>query len=268
MCRVLHVNRSGFYAAQKRPASLRSRQDIAIRERMIELHQAQRSAPGTIKMWHLLRAEGIICGRNRIRALRRYAGIETLRTKRFCNMRTYQKTEPAAPDLVQRDFTMAKPNRVWVGDMTFIQTRQGSICLAVYTDLCTHRVTGWAIAASATAKLAVTALQNGLDCQNPSDGLICHTDQGSAYSSTVFREHLKKNKMKPSMSRKGNCHDNAVAESFFSNLKNELTHHVIFDDRLAAELAINDYIGVYYNQQRLHQSLDYRTPAQVEASHR
>jgi putative transposase len=268
MCRVLHVNRSGFYAAQSRPPSERSRQDIAICARMIELHESQRRAAGTIKTWHLLRAEGIECGRNRIRVLRRRAGIETLRTKRFRNMRTYQKTEPAAPDLVQRGFTMNKPNQAWVGDMTFIQTRQGSICLATYIDLCTHSVTGWAIAASATAKLAVTALQNGLNSQNPGDGLICHTDQGSAYSSTIFRDHLSKNKMKPSMSRKGNCHDNAVAESFFSNLKNELTHHVIFEDRAAAELAINDYIGVYYNQQRLHQSLDYRTPAQVEALHR
>lgn len=268
MCRVLHVTRSGFYAAQNRPLSQRSQQDVAIRERMIKIHEAQRSAPGTIKMWHLLQAEGIVCGRNRIRDLRRRAGIETLRTKRFRKMRTYQKTEPPAPDLVQRGFQMAKPNRAWVGDMTFIQTRQGSICLATYTDLCTRRVTGWAIAATATAKLAVTALKKGLDRQKPPDGLICHTDQGSAYSSTVFRKYLLKNKMKPSMSRRGNCHDNAVAESFFSNLKNELTHHIIFEDRASAELAINDYIGVYYNHERLHQSLDYRTPAQVEASHR
>lgn len=219
-------------------------------------------------MWHLLRDEGIECGRNRVQALRRQAGIETLRSKRFRNMRTYQKTEPAALDLIQRGFTMAKPNLAWVGDMTFIPTRQGSICLATYSDLCTHSVVGWAIAASATAKLAVTALQNGLDRQKPPDGLICHTDQGSAYSATVFRNHLIKNKMKPSMSRRGNCHDNAVAESFFSNLKNELTHHVTFDDRASAELAINDYISVYYNKQRIHQSLDYRTPAQVEASFR
>ena len=241
---------------------------MAIRMRMIELHEAQRRAPGIIKMWRLLRAEGIECGRNRVAQLRRLAGIQTLRIKRFCSMRTYQKTEPAAPDLVQRGFVMSKPNQAWVGDMTFIPTRQGSICLATFIDLCTHRVTGWATAPSATAKLAVMALQNGIDRQQPGEGMICHTDQGSAYSATVFRDHLKEKKIRPSMSRRGNCHDNAVAESFFSNLKNELTHHTSFENHASAETAINDYIGVYYNQHRLHQSLDYRTPAQVEASHR
>jgi putative transposase len=167
---------------------------------------------------------------------------------------------------VQRGFKMAAPNRAWVGDMTFIPTRRGHLVLATYIDLCTHRVTGWAVAPSATAKLAITALQNGLDRQKPSQGLICHTDQGSAYGAAVYRDHLRENAIKPSMSRKGNCHDNAVAESFFSNLKNELTHHTVFEDHASAELAINDYIDVYYNQQRLHQSLDYRTPAQMEAS--
>jgi transposase InsO family protein len=268
MCRVLKVSRSGCYAAHNRPLSLRSCEDLALRARIAELHEAHRQAPGVIKMWHLLRNKGVVCGRNRVARLRQIGGIETRRTRRFKNMRVYQKVQPPAPDLVQRGFTVEAANKIWVGDMTFLTTRSGSVCLAVYIDLCTHCVTGWAMAPTATAKLAVSALQNGIDAHQPTGGIICHTDQGSVYASALYREYLADNQMHPSMSRKGNCHDNAVAESFFSNLKNELTHHYTYDDAASAEVAIGDYIDVYYNQQRLHQSLDYRTPAQVQALHR
>lgn len=268
MCRLLQVSRSGCYAARNRPINLRSREDLALRARIEQLHEEQWRAPGVIKMWRLLQAEGVECGRNRVARLRRIAGIETRRTTRFRNMRTYQKVEPPAPDLVKRDFVLKAPNRVWVGDMTHIATRAGPLHLAAFIDLCTHRVIGWATAVSQTAKLAVTALQSGIERQRPAGGLICHTDQGSQFASATFRNHLKDNHIRPSMSRKGNCHDNAVAESFFSNLKNELTHHTIFEDEVAATAAITQYIDVYYNQQRLHQSLGYRTPAQVETEHR
>lgn len=268
MCRLLQVSRSGCYAAHNRPASLRSREDLALRARIEQLHEEQWRAPGVIKMWRLLQAEGVDCGRNRVARLRRIAGIETRRTARFKKMRTYQKTEPPAPDLVKRDFVVKTPNRVWVGDMTHIATRQGPLHLAAFIDLCTHRVIGWATAASQTAKLAITALQSGIERQCPAGGLICHTDQGSQFASAMFRDHLRDHQIRPSMSRKGNCHDNAVAESFFSSLKNELTHHTIFEDQASAASAISKYIDVYYNQQRLHQTLGYRTPAQVENAHR
>lgn len=268
MCRVLQVSRSGCYAADKRPPSLRSRADMALRVRIEQLHEEQRRAAGVIKTWHLLQAEGVNCGRNRVAKLRQIAGIETRRTTRFKKMRTYQKTEPPAPDLVKRNFVVKTLNRVWVGDMTYLPTRKGPLHLAAFIDLCTHRVVGWAIAASQTAKLAVTALQVGIERQRPAEGLICHTDQGSQFASVMFRDHLRDHQIRPSMSRKGNCHDNAVAESFFSNLKNELTHHTIFDDHESAVKAITEYIDVYYNQRRLHQTLGYRTPAQVEALHR
>lgn len=268
MCRLLQVSRSGCYAAQNRPLSLRSREDAAIRARIEQLHEEQWRAPGVIKTWHLLRAEGVICGRNRVAKLRRIAGLENLRTTRFRRMRTYQKTEPPAPDLVKRQFAVKKPNLVWVGDMTHIPTRAGPMHLAAFIDLCTHSVIGWAAAASQTAKLAIKALQAGIERQRPAGGLICHTDQGSQFASSMFREHLREHQIRPSMSRKGNCHDNAVAESFFSNLKNELTHHQIFEDHQSALTAITEYIDVYYNQRRLHQALGYQTPAQAEALHR
>jgi putative transposase len=267
MCRLLQVSRSGCYAAHNRPLSLRSREDVALRLRIEELHEDQYRAPGAIKMWRLLRAEGAMCGRNRVARLRRIAGIETLRMARFQSMRTHQNTEPPAPDLVQRRFAVKAPNLVWVGDFTQIPTRKGPIHLAAYHDLCTHSVTGWAISSSQTAKLAITALQMGIERRKPPAGLICHTDQGSQFGAKTYRDLLRDKKILPSMSRKGNCHDNAVAESFFSNLKNELTHHVIFEDHESAVVAITKYIEVYYNQKRLHQTLGYRTPAQVEALH-
>jgi putative transposase len=268
MCRVLKVSRSGCYAAHEREPSLRSREDLALRATIEQLHEEQRHAPGVIKTWRLLQARGVSCSRNRVAKVRRLAGIETRRTARFRKMRTYQKSEPPAEDLVKRDFAVKAPNRVWVGDMTQIATRQGPLHLAAFIDLCTRRVIGWATATSQTAKLAVTALQAGIEQQRPAASLICHTDQGSQFASAMFRSHLRENQIRPSMSRKGNCHDNAVAESFFSSLKNELTHHTVYESQQSALAAITDYIDVYYNQQRLHQTLGYKTPADVEKMHR
>ena len=166
MCRLLKVSRSGCYASRERPESKRSSQDAALRSRIEELHEAHRHAPGTIKMWRLLLAEGLPCGRNRVGRLRRIAGIETRRSARFRKMRTYQKIEPPADDLVKRAFDRKTPNKVWVGDMTQIATRKGPLHLAAFIDLCTHRVVGWATGASQTAKLAIAALQKGFEQQD------------------------------------------------------------------------------------------------------
>lgn len=268
MCRVLEVSRSGCYAAHNRPLSVRSTMDLTVRLKIIELHEAHHQAPGTIKMRQLLLNAGVVCGRDRVARLRELAGVQSLRTKRFKNMFRVHKVEPPAPDLVQRGFDVDELDRIWVGDMTFLTTRAGSVCLAVYIDLCSRLVTGWAMGATGTAMLAMTALQSGITARQPAPGLICHTDQGAVYTATKYRALLSDTKMLASMSRKGNCHDNAVVESFFSSMKNELTHNFIYDDAAAAKKAIGNWIDVHYNQERLHQSLDYRTPAQVEKLHR
>jgi putative transposase len=268
LCKLLDVSRSGCYAAVKRPESSRSRNDLALLARIEEMHEEHKHRAGVIKTWKQLLNEGRDCGRNKVARLRRQSGIETKRVIRFRKKIHSQRREPAAADLLQRHFLQSKPNRVWVGDMTHVHTRKGPLHLAVKIDLCTHRVVGWATSTSQTAELAVRALQAGLESAKPGPGLICHTDQGSPYASKLYRDHLQQRAMKPSMSRKGNCHDNAVAESFFSNLKNELTHDERFDDHAQAEAAIAEYIDVYYNRQRLHQTLGYRTPAQVDLMHR
>lgn len=262
------MSRSACYAAAKRPVSARSRSDLTLLARIEEMHEEHKQRAGLIKTWRQLLSEGQTCGRNRVARLRQRAGIETKRMLRFRKMRQAQRREPPAQDLLKRQFEQMAPNRVWVGDMTHVHTRKGPLHLAVNIDLCTRQVVGWATSKAQTADLAVTALQSGIERHRPGNGLICHTDQGSPYAAKVFRDHLMDHRMRPSMSRKGNCHDNAVAESFFSNLKNELTHHRTFDDHADALMAITEYIDVYYNHQRLHQTLGYRTPAQAALMHR
>lgn len=267
----MQVSRSGYYAAYGRQPSKRQCEDLLLRSKIGELHEEHYQAIGVIKTCKLLQNEGIACGRNRVARLRKEAGIETRRTRQHKRTREHRerlKNELAVPDLVKRRFKMTIPNQVWVGDMTQIPTRKGPVYLAMFKDLCTHSITGWAMSTNQTAALGIEALQAGLDKYRPLRGLVCHTDQGAQYSSTVFRDALRGNGILPSMSRRGNCHDNAVAESFFSNLKNELTHHTAFEDPEAARAAVSQYINVYYNTKRLHQGLGYKTPAQAEASHR
>lgn len=180
-------------------------------------------------------------------------------------MRSHQKTEPAAADLVKRAFIVTAPNKVWVSDMTTIQTRQGWLHLAIVLDLFARRVVGWALGNTQSAALPIAALKMAIAQRGPNAGLICHTDQGAVYGAASYRQVLTDHGLRPSMSRAGNCHDNAVAESFFSNLKNELTHHTIYAEREVATREIGSYIEQYYNRQRLHQTLNYSTPVEFEA---
>lgn len=268
MCAILEVSRSGFYASVKRPPSRHSNEDLTLRSQIVELHATQRRALGTVKMWTLLNRSGIKCGKHRVARLRRLEGIEAQRKARFRVMHVHQHTEPAAPDLVQRAFIVSAPNKVWVSDMTTINTREGWVHVAIVLDLYARRIVGWAIDKTQAATLPVAALNMAILQRQPAAGLICHTDQGSVYGSKDYRDVLIDHDLLPSMSRRGNCHDNAVAESFFSTLKNELTHHIIYDTRQEAASEIADYIEVYYNHQRPHQTLHYKTPAAVEAHYK
>lgn len=267
MCRLLRVSRSGFYAACKREPSQRSVEDLALREKIRTMHALHRLAIGGLKMWRLLNEQGTICGKHRVARLRKVEGIQASRKKRFRVMRDHQKTEPAAPDLVQRGFTVSAPNKIWVADMTVVQTREGWLNLAIVLDLYARLVVGWSTSSTQDASLPIAALNMAIKRRKPSADMICHTDQGSVYGSTSYRALLAEHGLRASMSRRGNCHDNAVAESFFSNLKNEITHHTIYDTRAEARAAIADYIEVYYNRMRPHQTLGYRTPTKAEAQY-
>lgn len=267
MCRVLQLSRSGYYGWLTRPASQRSRRDAVLSHHIARVHRQHRCALGADKTWNVLNQQGIECGRHRVARLRKSAGIEARRKQRFRVMLEHHHREPPAPDLVQRQFNVAKPNQVWVSDMTMLRTREGWLHLAIVLDLYARRLVGWAMDAQQTAALPIAALTMAIVQRQPAPGLICHTDQGAQYAASSYRAVLEQHGFRASMSRKGNCHDNAVAESFFSNLKNELTHHTTYSTRKEAKAAIFDYMELFYNRMRPHQTLDYRTPVDVEAQY-
>jgi len=264
LCALLRVSKSGFHAWLKRPVCARLQADRTLLIEIRRIHVEHRQAYGSVKTWRTLKARGIACGKHRVARLRRQHGIEAMRRQRQRLTVEHHKTAAPAPDLLGRRFQAPIPNRVWSGDMTFIRTREGWLHLAVLLDLFSRRVVGWAMDHRPGQVLHVGALTMALQHRRPAPGLIHHTDRGPQYSSSAYREVLAAHGMVASMNGRKVPQDNAVAESFFSNLKNELIHHCDFKTRDEARAAIFDYIELFYNRKRIHQSLGYRTPEQVE----
>ena len=265
MCGVLHVSRSGFYAWLTRPLSVRAAADRMLTGQIRQWHQQTRRVYGAVKLWRTLKDAGIACGKHRVARLRRLHGIEATRRRRFRMMTEHHQMPPPAPNRLQPGLTVTVPNRVWVGDITAIPTRAGWLYLAIVLDLYSRRVVGWAMQARADRALVTDALTMALWHRCPPPGLIHHTDQGSQYAATTYRQVLAQYGVVASMSRRGNCFDNAVAESFFSTLKNELVHDRTFQTRDDARSRVFEFIEVFYNRQRLHQTLGYVSPAAFEA---
>lgn len=264
MCRALQVSRSGYYGWKERPESVRARENGCLLAHIRTIHAGAREAYGIVKTWRALTDRGIRCGRNRVARLRRIHGVEAKRRRRYRLAYAARNSEPMAPNLLDRRFAADAPDRVWVGDITFVPTREGWLYLAVLLDLYSRKVVGWAMSERQNRQLATDALVMAIERRKPGPGLIHHTDQGIVYASAVYREILKAHRMLPSMSRKGDCYDNAVAESFFSNLKNELVWGADFKTRAEARSAIFEWIEAFYNRERLHQTLDYVSPVRYE----
>jgi len=264
MCGVLQVSRSGFYSWLARPASARTVADRALTVRLVALHQQTRRVYGAVKLWRTLNDTGIVCGKHRVARLRRLHGIEATRRRRFRIMTEHHQVPPPAPNLLQQHFAVSAPHHVWVGDITAIPTRAGWLYLAVLLDLYSRRVIGWAMQARPDQTLTTTALTMALTQRGTHPGVIHHTDQGAQYAATAYRQALGQHGLVASMSRRGNCYDNAVAESFFSTLKNELVHDRDFRTRDEAHTAIFEFIEVFYNRQRIHQALGYVSPVHFE----
>lgn len=265
MCRVLQVSRSGFYGWCRRTPSLRNQRDNQLIERMSMLHQHTREAYGVRKMWQLLNREGLRCGRHRVARLRRLAGLVTLRRRR--HTRTIRARHPAIvgiPNRLNQQFAVSAKNRVWAADYTFVPTRTGWLYLAVVLDLYSRRIVGWAMSARQTLTVVTEAWWMAWHQRRPAPGLVHHSDQGNQYRAGLYQQLLARRGVVASMSRKGNCYDNAPVESFFSSLKNELVHHRQFQHHAEARYAIAEYIEVFYNRQRLHQALGYRSPEEFE----
>jgi transposase InsO family protein len=264
MCRVLKVSRSGYYEWRSRAPSAHALADQALLPKIRHLHVASKEAYGAVKTWKVLNQQGVSCGKHRVARLRRDAGIEARRKRRFRITVEHRKMPAVAPDRVQRHFHADEPNRIWVGDVTFIRTRAGWLYLAMLLDLYSRKVVGWSMSDRNDEELTLAALNMAITHREPAPGCIHHTDQGGLYRSRAYRARMEQIGMLPSMGNKGTAYDNAVAESFFSNLKNELLHHCIFTTREDARAAIFSYIELFYNRKRIHQSLGYQSPEHFE----
>jgi putative transposase len=264
LCRVLRISRCGYYASLSREPSARARGNVTLLAHIRRIHATSRENYGAVKTLNALRDEGIECGLKRVARLRRLNGIEAKRRKRFRRAYSARHSEPPAPNLLNRHFSVDKPDRIWATDITFVSTREGWLYVAVVIDLYSRRIIGWAMHERINLPLVAEALTMAIRQRHPAPGLIHHSDQGQLYLATNYRNLLKSHGMIQSMSRKGDCYDNAVVESFFSNLKNELTWHRLFQTRDQARSAIFDYIELFYNRERLHQTLDYMSPMRYE----
>jgi putative transposase len=264
LCQALRISRSGYYAARTRPASRRTRANAELLSHIRHVHALSRDNYGAIKTLRALKAVGIDCGLKRVARLRRIHGIEAKRRRRFRSAYAARHSEPPAPNLLDRRFTANAPDRVWATDITFVPTREGWLYVAVVIDLYSRRVVGWAMHRRINLPLVVEALTMAIEHRRPMPGLIHHSDRGQLYLATAYRGLLNAHGMVQSMSRKGDCYDNAVVESFFSNLKNELTWHRSFATRDEARRAIFDYMELFYNRERLHETLDYVSPVRYE----
>jgi putative transposase len=269
LCRSMQVTRSGYYdwlQCQRQP-SARSQRDAVLLKAIQGVHQQHRGAYGALKTWKHLSALGYEGGKHRVARLRAAAGIEAKRKRRFRVTVQHHHSAESSPDLLNRQFCAAAPDKVWVGDMTFVRTRQGWLHLAMLLDVYSRLVVGWAMGDSPNSALHEAALLMALEQRQPAKGLIHHTDRGMLYRTGSYRALLNQAGMRQSMSGRKSAYDNAMAESFFSNLKNELVNHCDYATREQAKCSIFDYIELFYNRHRIHQSLGYQTPAQVEASY-
>lgn len=264
LCAALNVSRSGYYAWRSRAESRRTLENQALLLQIRRVHTEGREAYGALKTWRVLQDEGVACGRHRVARLRRVHGIEAKRMRRFRLSYQARNSAPPAPNRLERQFEASAPNRIWAGDITFIPTRRGWLYLAVLLDLYSRRVVGWAMSDRRDVSLVLQALCMALAQRRPTPGLVHHSDQGIQYTSSIYQARLQQTGLLPSMSRKGDCYDNAVVESFFSTLKNEWTFHQTFQDRDQARAALFDYIELFYNRRRSHATLDYRSPVNYE----
>ena len=266
-CRVLKVSRSGYYDWLRRKPSARREANHRLAEDIAELHAVTRQAYGSERMWRALNQAGIACGRHRVQRLRQESGIQSLRRKRFMRARsTYQRVQ-VPPNRLHWPFNALSKDRIWVADITYIPTQQGWLYLAVVMDMYSRVVVGWAMSDKALQELSSAALDMAVQARQPAKGLIHHSDQGIQYTSKIYQQQLARSGMVSSMSRKGMPYDNAVMESFFSSLKQELTHHVRFKNRDDARSRIFDYIEVFYNRQRMHSRLNFLSPIAFERLH-
>jgi putative transposase len=264
MCRCLAVSRSGYYAWRKRPRSARVQQDARLRVEIAASHAASRRTYGSPRILRDLREEGHRVSRKRVARLMRDLGLEGRRRRRFRATTDSQHRFPVAPNVLMRDFEVAAPNTAWVTDITYLATLDGWLYLAVILDLFSRRVVGYAMSDRVDRALVLEALGEALVRRPGARDLIHHSDRGSQYASHDYRKALDRAGITCSMSRQGDCWDNAVVESFFGTLKMELLYELPLQTSEATRSGVADYIEAFYNVRRRHSSLGYRSPMEFE----
>lgn len=265
MCRVLNLTRSGYYAWRERQGSRRAKENQVLSEQMVEIFEASRGTYGSPRMHEALLARGIEVGLNRVARLMAKLGIRARAKRKFKATTDSEHPFPIADNVLDREFKTAEPDQVWVADMTYIWTGEGWLYLAVIIDLFSRRVVGWSMADHMRTELVLTALEAALGHRQASPhGLMFHSDRGSQYASADYQVALQDAGIQGSMSRRANCWDNAVAESFFGTLKTELIYPRTFSDRAGAKTIIAEWIEVFYNRQRIHSTIGFLSPVQFE----
>ena len=264
MCRMLGVQRSGYYAWRGSKPSTRAQANQKLLEMIEKEHKNSRRTYGSPRLHVVLRRKGVICGRNRVARLMRMHGIAGLTKRRRYPLTTQRQPGVVpAPNWLNQDFSASAPNQKWVSDFTYIETEEGWLYLAVVLDLFSRRVIGWAMSQKMDTALVETALRMALLGRRPPAGLLHHSDQGSQYTSVAYRNYLTAALAQLSMSGVGNCYDNAVIESFFGTLKTECITGP-FRTCAQARSTIFEYLEVWYNRQRLHSTLGYFSPVDFE----
>ncbi|GHP00851.1 transposase [Reticulibacter mediterranei] len=264
MCRVLDVSESGFYAWRKREPSHRQRENEQLTEQIAQAFQMGRGVYGSPRVRAELQGQGIRCSKQRVARLMRQAGLRAVhKQRRVCTTDSHHN-DPVAPNLLQRDFTAPAPNRKWLTDITAIWTAEGWLYLAVVLNVYSRFVVGWAMASHREESLVETALWMALGRRQPLEELLHHSDRGRKSTSLAYQAVLAQFPIQVSMSKKGDCYDNAMMESFFSSLKTECVHRQAYQSRAQAKQSVFEWIEVFYNRQRRHSSLGYISPVTYE----
>lgn len=272
MCRVLGVSRAGYYAWRNRRPSARAVRRAQLTAEVKAIHAQVKARYGSPRVHAELVARGHACGVNFVAKLMRAAGIAAKTKRRFRQTTDSNHGLPVAENVLERQFDPTEPNARWCADITYVPTREGWLYLAAVEDLFSRRVVGWSMSETMTSRLVVDALEMALARRRPLTGslpagLVAHSDRGSQYASEHYQRRLRDERIACSMSRRGNCWDNAPMESFFASLKKELVHHEDYATREQARASIFEYIEVFYNRARRHSSLGYVAPDQYERTH-
>jgi putative transposase len=261
---VFDLSRGGYYAWLSRPESARCADDAKLVDVIRQIHAEKQQRYGALRIWHELKRRGYRCSKKRVARLMRQHRLRARRRKPWKRTTDSRHALPVAGNLLDRQFAAERPNQKWAGDITYVPTTEGWLYLAVVLDLFSRRVIGWAMSDRLEQSLTRSAIEMALHTRQPTGALIVHSDRGVQYAAGAYQQLLRDWSITPSMSRRGNCWDNAVSESFFATLKTELVHQRQYRTRAQAQHSIFEYIEVFYNRERLHSTLGYRTPVEFE----